>query len=116
MVRGGFHNEHHERLGVLMKQSDMANYLAVWGLLFVEDSASPLGALFSGAVRFPAQVPHVTCTIRRSLQREHDGLLELLLSPIPLQLGQVFLRDPVPAQVLHGGILAVLFLTAVGIG
>lgn len=93
-----------------MKQSDMANYLAVWNLFVVEDPASPPGRFLtdgSGTVPFPSQVPHFACCVPLPLQRWHDGEFLAPMWPVPLQLGQVVRVDPVPLQVPHVGILAV---------
>lgn len=100
-----------------MKKFDMANYLAVWDLLVAEDPASPPGRFLadgSGTVPFPLQAPHFACCVPLPLQRWHDGELLAPMCPLPLQLGQVVRLDPVPLQVPHVGILAVLFLHSCG--
>lgn len=65
----------------------------------------------SGTVPFPSQVPHLACCVPLPLQRWHEGELLAPVCPLPLQLGQVVRMNPVPLQVPHVGILAVLFFT-----
>lgn len=95
-----------------MKQPNMANYLAVWGLLVIDDPAYPPGRFLSdgsGAVPFPSQAPHFACCVPLPLQRGQSGELLAPTCPLPLQLEQVVRMDPLPLQVPHVGMLAVLY-------
>lgn len=96
-----------------MKQSNMAIYLAVWGLIVIDDPAYPPGRFLADgsgtAVPFPSQAPHFACCVPLPLQRWHNGELLAPMCPVPLQLEQVCRMDPVPLQVPHVGIIAVLY-------
>lgn len=94
-----------------MKQSDMTNYLVVWDLQDIEDHASlPERLLTSGKMPFPSQFSHFACCTPVPLQRWHDWWPLAPICPLHLQIGQVVRMNPVPLQVPHLVILAVLFL------
>lgn len=67
------------------------------GRLLIDESTVP----------FPSQVPHFVCCVPLPLQRWHDWELLAPVCPLPLQVVRM---NPVPLQVPHVGILAVLSL------